>query len=320
MTHDKSERKNLVKVLLIIIVIIFLCINIEDVDTTKQETLTNADEFVVHMIDVGQAESFLLTQGNKTALVDCGKLLTGKNVEKYLKKLGIIKIEYLIITHPHEDHMGGMFHILDNFEIGTIVFPKVDPTEIKRFWYKILMHKIQKGDYQVEYAQIGDIYNIQDATFEVIAVETDSGENINNYSIVSKVSFGEIDMIMTGDAEVEVEEKILKSGIDIDAEILKVGHHGSLTSSSEQFLDAISPDYALISCKKWNKYDHPVESTMRKLEERSVEVYRTDECGNVTITITSEDVKFDCDSGDYLSGSKLKERNPIWRVLFLTKG
>jgi len=233
--------------------------------------------------------------------------------------LGITKIDYLIITHPHEDHMGGMFQILDYFEIGVIIFPKVDDTKIEHLWYKVLMYKIEKGKYQIKYAQKGDIYNIQDATFEIIAVETDSGENINNYSIVSKVSFGEIDMIMTGDAEKEVEEKILKSGKDIDAEILKVGHHGSRTSTTEQFLDAINPDYALISCKKWNDYNHPVESTMDKLEKRDIEVYRTDECGNVIMTITNNEVNFNCNSGDYVSGSKLNERNPIWRVLFLTK-
>jgi len=315
MTNDRSERRKII----IIIIILFLCIDIIGVNKVQQKKVYNADEFFVHMIDVGQAESFLLTQGNQTALVDCGKVFAGRKVVKYLKKLGITKIDYLIITHPHEDHMGGMFQILDNFEIGVIIFPKVDDTKIEHLWYKVLMYKIEKGKYQIKYAQKGDIYNIQDATFEIIAVETDSGENINNYSIVSKVSFGEIDMIMTGDAEKEVEEKILKSGKDIDAEILKVGHHGSRTSTTEQFLDAINPDYALISCKKWNDYNHPVESTMDKLEKRDIEVYRTDECGNVIMTITNNEVNFNCNSGDYVSGSKLNERNPIWRVLFLTK-
>lgn len=190
----------------------------------------------------------------------------------------------------------------------------------EHIWYKILNYKIKKGNYQIKYTQKGDVYYIQDATMEIIAVETDFEKNLNNCSIVSKVTFGEIDILMTGDAEVELEEKIIESGINIQAEILKIGHHGSRTSSSEQFLDSVKPDYALISCKKWNKYDHPVESTMKKLEERNVEVYRTDECGNVKVTITSDDVKFDCDSGDYLSGSDLKEKNPVRRVLFLPKG
>ena len=315
MANDRSERRKII----IIIIILFFCINITNINKTKPKNIIKSDEFMIHMIEVGQAESFLLTQGNQTALIDCGKLLTGRKVVSYLKKLGITKIDYLIITHPHEDHIGGMFQVLDNFEIGIIIFPKVDEKQIEHLWYKILMYKIEKEKYQIKYAQKGDVYNIQDATFEVIAAETEVGENINNYSIVSKVSFGEIDIIMTGDAEKEVEEEILKSGVNIDAEILKIGHHGSRTSTTEQFLDAISPEFALISCKKGNDYNHPVKSTMNRLEERDIEVYRTDECGNVIITITNNEIEFNSNPGDYLSGTMLKQMNPICRVLFSTK-
>lgn len=143
---------------------------------------------------------------------------------------------------------------------------------------------------------------------QVLSAETDVGGNTNNYAIVLKVSFGQMDMIMTGDAETEIEEMILESGADIDAEILKVGHHGSDTSSSEAFLDAVSPEYGLISCKVGNKYEHPIKSTMEELEERKVEIYRTDECGSVIMTVTTDDVTFNCEPGDYLSGIELEER------------
>ena len=113
---------------------------------------------------------------------------------------------------------------------------------------------------------------------------------------------------MTGDAETEIEEKILESGVNIDAEILKLGHHGSDTSNSEAFLDAISPEYGLISSGLGNKYEHPIKEIMQRMEERNIEVYRTYESGSVVITITTDDVSFSCEPGDYLSGPELEER------------
>lgn len=324
MSNGKSGRKKLARTLTIIIVAIVLVIgwylgrNVKDIfpqneptPTDQKRTTHNSDiegELVVHMIDVGQADCFLLIQNGKTALVDCGTRSTGKDAVEYMKELDITTLDYVIGTHPHDDHMGGMYDIITNFEVGKVIIPDASEGEITANWYLKLMDEIQTGDYDVEYAELGDIYNLEDATMKVISAETDVGGNTNNYSIVLKVSFGQMDMIMTGDAEIEVEEKILASSVDIDAEILKVGHHGSDTSNSEEFLDAITPDYALISCKIGNKYEHPIKSTMDNLKERNVEVYRTDECGSVIMIITTDSVRFNCEPGDYLSGVELEER------------
>lgn len=325
MANDKSDRKKLVKVLATIIILVIasiLGINVWDVNPditpveTVQPTIQPATvpaqhvegELVVHMIDVGQADCFLLVQNGITALVDCGTRSTCKDAVKYLQELGITKLDYVIGTHPHDDHMGGMYEILVNFETGTIILPDSRNEEMTANWYIKLMNELNTGNYNVKYPEEGAIFNLGDATMQVLSAETEVNGNTNNYSIVLKVSFGSMDIIMTGDAETEIEKKILESGINIDAEILKVGHHGSDTSSSEAFLDAISPEYGLISCKIGNKYEHPIKSTMEKLEERNVEVYRTDECGSVVITITPDDVTFDCEPGDYLSGVELEER------------
>ena len=139
----------------------------------------------------------------------------------------------------------------------------------------------------------------------VIGPLSEPKDNLNNYSIVMKVTFGDMDVLMTGDAEKDVEKEILSSGVNLDAEILKVGHHGSNTSSSEDFLDAINPDYALISCKVGNKHDHPTADTMTKLKERDIDVYRTDESGTVIVTITSDSITFNTDPDDYRSGIEL---------------
>ena len=326
MANDKGGRKKLGKVVTSIIVLIvlgigaMLGINIEDIiptgttnETSQQTTQTTQPaenlegQLIVHMIDVGQADCFLLVQDDETALVDCGTRSTGKDAVKYLKELGITQIDYVIGTHPHDYHMGGMYDVITNFEIGKVIIPDSRDGDITANWYMKLMKELQTGDYETHYAEEGDVFNLEEATMRVLAAETDVS-NTNNYSIVLKVTFGQMDMIMTGDAETEIEEKILKSGVDIDAEILKLGHHGSDTSNSEEFLDAISPEYGLISAGLGNKYEHPIKEVMERLEERNIEVYRTDESGSVVITITADSISFNCEAGDYLSGVELEKR------------
>lgn len=334
MANDKSERRKKIakkvgKVLIFILILVLYCvyeIKFSDTDVNTNETQTDTTEqleedstqsnveitakgeLVLTMIDVGQADCFLLEQEGKTALVDCGTRSTGKDAVEYLKSIGITKIDYVFSTHPHDDHMGGMYDIITNFEIGKIIIPEVEDGVVTANWYIKLMEEIYTNNYIVEDPEKGDIYYLGDAIIEVIEQMEDARDNINNYSTVLKVSFGEMDIIMTGDAEKEVEEIILDSGVNIDAEIFKLGHHGSDTSNSEEFLDTISPEYALISAKVGNKYEHPIKSTMEKLEERDIEVYRTDENGTVILTITPQAVTFNCEPGDYLSGIELEER------------
>ena len=313
MANGKSGRKKLANKLTTIIAVIVLVIaSLLGIDITQffpQEQVQDVEgALVVHMIDVGQADCFLLVQDGKTALVDCGTRSTGEDAVEYIKGLGITKLDYVVGTHPHDDHMGGMYDVITSFDIGTVIIPDSRDAEITANWYIKLMTELNTGDYKIDYAEKGEAFQLEDAIMKVIAAETDVGGNTNNYSIVLKVSFGQMDMIMTGDAETEVEEIILQSGANIDAEILKMGHHGSDTSSSEEFLDAVSPEYALISSKVGNKYEHPIKSTMEKLEERNIEVYRTDENGTVVMSITTNSVSFSCEPGDYLSGVELEER------------
>lgn len=326
MATDKSGRKKLVKSLATIILVIIAAIfgiNLTDLlpevsnptKETTQNVAQNSNEhtqvegiLTLTMIDVGQADSFLLVQGDTVALIDCGTRSTGEDVVEHLKSIGITEIDYVFGTHPHDDHMGGMYDVITNVNVGKIIIPKVKVGEVTANWYMQLLNEIKTGDYQLEYAKLGTIYKLGDATIEIIGPISDPGDNLNNYSIVMKISFGEMDIIMTGDAEKDVEADILTSGKNIDAEILKIGHHGSDTSTSKEFLDAISPVYALISAKVGNKYYHPIKETMQNLKERNIEVYRTDENGTVVLTITSNNVSFSCEPGDYLSGIELEER------------
>lgn len=327
MTNGKSGRKKqsnvnqklkkkittlLIVILILLISTIFEMYFGEDTQDTSSSATSNTNiegELVLTMIDVGQADSFLLEQNGKTALIDCGTRSTGKDVVEYLQNEGITRIDYVFGTHPHDDHMGGMYDVITNFEIGTIILPEVKANEVTTNWYIKLMTEIKNGGYNLEYAKEGTIYDLGDATMKIIGPISLPESNLNNYSTVLKVSFGEMDIIMTGDAEITVEEEILEKYQDeLDAEILKMGHHGSDTSTSDEFLKAISPEYALISAKIGNKYEHPIKSVMQKLENADIEVYRTDENGTVEVTITTDNITFSCEPGDYLSGIELEER------------
>ena len=329
MSNGKNQKKNILSALAAVVLTVVMYLfgsGISDIffepsetyeetiettqilETTQTDDVENpSGELTLTMIDVGQADSFLLVQNGKTMLVDCGTRSTGEDVVKYLNEQGITRLDYVIGTHPHDDHMGGMYDVITNFEIGKIIMPEVEVGKVTTNWYVKLMQEIKQGAYELEYAKLGAVYDLGEANFKIIGpIETDES-NLNNYSIVLKVTFGDMDVIMTGDAETKVERDIIDSGEALDAEILKIGHHGSDTSSSDEFLDAVSPLYALISAKVGNKYEHPIKSTMQKLEKRKIEVYRTDENGTVAATITAHDVKFSTAPGDYLSGTELEE-------------
>lgn len=282
---------------------------LQEQESQNQELQAQEGELFLTMVDVGQADGFFLEQNGKTAVIDCGTVSTGKDMVEYLKQQGVTRLDYVIGTHPHEDHMGGMYEIITNFEVGTIVIPEVTQNDITSKWYAKLMKEIKDAKHTVDYPEVGEIYTLGDTKMEVLGPEEEPESNINNYSIVMKITFGTMDILMTGDAETDLEEEIIASGANLDAEILKVGHHGSDTSSSNEFLDAVNPEYALISTKVGNKYEHPIKSVMENLRERDIEVYRTDECGTVVLTITSDSVTFSTDPGDYLSGIELEERN-----------
>jgi len=307
MANVKNGRKpkslaSLALTLVVLIIASMLGITIPGITDNPEGTLT------ITMIDVGQGDSFLIEQGDEVALIDCGTSSAGKVIIEYLQKKGITKINKLFGTHPHDDHEGGMLYVINNVEVEKVILPDIKDEHANTNWYKKLFKALKDGGYDLEYVEIGTVYNLGEATITVIGPISDPGDEKNNYSTVLKVSFGEQDAIFTGDAEVPVEQDMIEAGQNLQAEILKIGHHGSETSSCEAFLDAVNPTYALISCGLDNQHEHPKEEVMQRLEARNIEVYRTDECGTVVVTITATDIIFNCNPGDYLSGIELVER------------
>ena len=213
------------------------------------------------------------------------------------------------VLHVHnDDHMGGMYDVLDNFRCDVVYMPKIETGLVTTNWYIKLMTQIKENKIKTINPKLDDTFYLGDAVFVVVGQLTpeEAGSNVNNYSTVVKVSFGEMDILMTGDAETRVEEKMLETrSNELQCEILKLGHHGSNTSTSDEFLKCVAPDYGLISCEVGNKYSHPSTETVKKLKANKVKIYRTDEASDVVLSISSDSVSFNKEPGDYLDGDTI---------------
>ena len=245
---------------------------------TKDFISENNENLRVYFFDVGQADSILIQNENETMLIDAGNNEDGDLLVKNLQELQIEKIDYLIGTHPHEDHIGGLDNIIKNFEIGTIYMPKVQ-TNTKTF--EDVLDAVANKNLKIETPKVGDSFKIGEANCKVLAVGNDK-TNLNLSSIVIQMNFENLSYLFTGDAEEEIENKLELGKINI----LKVAHHGSDTSSSLKFLNKTAPELAIISVGKDNSYGHPSQTTLNNLKNIGSTIYRTDEVGNIMIEQT----------------------------------
>lgn len=234
-------------------------------------------------------------------LIDCGTKSKGDTVVGYLKGLGIKKIDILIGTHPHDDHMGGMAQVIREFEIGTLYTPDTSKESLTTSWYIDFLDAVEEKNVNWKYPEVGEVLELGEAVIQIMAPNFDSYEDLNNYSIVNKIVYGEVSVICMGDAETISEREILNNGLNVQAQIIKLGHHGSNTSNSKEFIQAVNPQYALISAKKGNTYNHPIKSVMELLEKEEIKVYRTDESSTIIMTTNGTNIEFNKEPGDYLS-------------------
>ena len=245
---------------------------------TPSSTVLDNAGLTMQVLDVGQADSILIYTGEHSMLIDGGNNGDGEAIADYLQSRGIENLNWVIATHPHEDHIGGLDVVIDRLNVENIMLPLVAHTTKT---YDDLLDAVEQSGAKVIAPAVGDSYELGEAMITVLSCEAQDEENLNESSIVLKLSYGEIDCILTGDAEVINEEKILADGYDISAEILKVGHHGSSTSTSQAFLDAVSPEVAIISLGADNTYGHPHKETLEKLQSAGIQIYRTDQEGTI---------------------------------------
>ena len=241
----------------------------------------------VDFIDVGQADSCAIITPHKDVIViDAGEKKDASQIIDQLNKYEFEDIDLMILSHPNAEHIGGAETLLNTYSVSEVLMSSF-PATSKLF--SSLLDCLDNNDIRTTQATKGMTYSIDGVNIEVIAVDTNIKDN-NNSSIVCKVSYGDIDMLFTGDAEIETEEVILDSGVNIDSEILKVGHHGSDTSTSEEFLDAISPELSIISVGEGNSYGHPSNEILNRLYSRNIEYYRTDESGTIELEIDGKNI------------------------------
>lgn len=260
-------------------------------DTASPQSDTAAlpdgsDPLRVYFLDVGQGDCTILTQGDSAMLIDAGDNDKGTAVQSYLEYLGIEELDYAVLTHPDADHIGGADVVLYKFDCDAILMP--DAQTDTRTYDDVIQAMNAKGESAVHPAP-GDVYEFGDARFTILAPVDDYDDN-NNNSIVLRLDHGDNSFLFTGDAENQAEEDILSTQADVDADVLKVGHHGSSTSTSDAFLAAVSPDYAVISCGEDNKYGHPHAETLNRLRENGITVYRTDEQGTIVAESDGQDI------------------------------
>jgi competence protein ComEC len=234
----------------------------------------------IHLLDVGQADCILIqTPGGKNMLVDAGNNDDADFITGYLVKQGVRTLQVIVGTHPHEDHIGGMAQIINRFAVDRIYLPKV--TTATRSFEALLLAIKNKG-LRIKSARGGDTIGLDPAvSIRIFAPNSDVYRELNNYSVVLKLTYGRNSILLTGDAEAVSETEMLQKHYPLKADLLKVGHHGSANSTTEEFLAAVAPKVAAISVGKGNPFKHPHRETLQRLKKGRVKVYRTDKSGTI---------------------------------------
>ncbi len=239
----------------------------------------------VSFLDIGQGDcTFVTLPDGKTLLIDAANNGDGDEISAYLKQNGTDKLDFIVATHPHADHIGGMADIINSFEVGKVFAPKIAYGDIPttKAYENFLLSVKDKG-LKITTAKGGaTLFEGKGYKAECFSPNKDKNDGLNNYSIIFKLTYGENSFLFTGDAEKEAEAQVVSKKYNLSADVLKVGHHGSSSSTSPKFLKAISPKYAVISCGKDNSYSHPHKETLDILLENKVKIYRTDKDKTVT--------------------------------------
>ena len=275
----------------------------ESEEVSTEEPTEAVSDMEVHFIDVGQGDATLVKADDKYMLIDAGDNSKGTAVQNYLKKQGVKKLDYLILTHTDADHIGGADVIITKFDIDTLFigdFKKENKT------YEELANAIDYKSLKYSTPAVGNEYKLGNATFTIVAPNT-TYDDPNNSSIALLLKNGEDTFLFTGDCEEEAETDILANGVDIDCDVYKVGHHGSKTASSKSFLKAITPTYGVISCAEENSYGHPHAEALNNLRSMNVEVFRTDEQGSIVAYSNGTEITWNCAPSETWKAGETKE-------------
>lgn len=277
---------------------------VEDTSQNEEDIVESPGNLEVHFLDVGQADCTLIKCDGYTMLIDAGEDDQGTKIQNYLKKQGVEKLDYLVLTHPDSDHIGSADVILTKFETGMVFIS--DFEKETRIYIDLL--QLMK-DSQIEYLtpEVGDIYPLGSASFQILA-PNDEYEDPNNTSIALLLTHGENSFLFTGDAEKSAEKDMLDNGLNLAADVFHAGHHGSKTSNTEDFMDAVNPQYVVISCGADNSYGLPDAEVLNRFRQNGIKVYRTDEQGTIVVSSDGKQITFNASPSEtWQAGEKNKE-------------
>ncbi len=289
--------------LLFLIITLLELLGVEVYDTIyetlglKEKPLDVNCELSVHYIDVGQGDCSLIISGEDTVLIDCGEKTNTGDVSAYLDSLDITQIDYLIATHPHSDHIGSMSYIIENYDIGKVIAPKLPMALVPASGcYIDFLTAVSEKGLSITPADANDEYVLDGGSILKIIGPVGFDNELNNASVICRIVHGENSFLFTGDAEKSAEIRLVESAAYLESDVLKVGHHGSSYSSCSDFLDEVKPSVAVISVGADNDYNHPGDDVIERLSGYTENIYRTDIDGNIVIGSDGNELKILCEN------------------------
>lgn len=262
------------------------------IDNVEEPIKTSSDYMQLHVIDIGQGDGCLVKCGSKYVLIDAGDNGKGKVIIEYLAQNSITHLDWIIATHPDTDHIGGLDEVLNSdITVGNFMMPRL-PDAIKPTTetYKELLFAISNKGLKITQPVSGMTYLLDDAVMKIMSPDCEFS-NANDYSVVLKFTYGEVSFLMTGDAERASEMKMVEQWqSEIKSDVIKVGHHGAATSTTDAFLQAVSPNYAAISVGSDNRYNHPTKEVLLRLKGVNAQCYRTDYSGDIVFSTDGKNI------------------------------
>ena len=280
--HPPKAKNKLIYGIVVAILMLVALFNARIKSQMIQNLRQSDAEFQVHVIDVGQGDSILVCADGHAMLVDSGEAASGSKVADYLDALGIKELDYAVASHFHADHIGGFAKVIEGRKVGTILEPECPESLIPTSTaFETYLDAVEQSGAAYQTAKPGDTFSLGNAQITVVAPGVMDEENLNNDSLVMRITYKNTSCLLTGDMESSEESWLLEQGTDLQADFLKVAHHGSANGSGEALLSAVKPSFAAISCAKENDYGHPAASTLDRLAQVTNEVYVTADSGTV---------------------------------------
>lgn len=258
--------------------------------TYSENSNSVTGELKVHFLNIGEADSILIEQNNEYMLIDAGNEENEEFIKKYLDLIGVKEFKYVVATHPHNNHIGSMDYIVNTYNIENLYFPSATTTTKA---YSNFISAVNSKNIKLTSPKVGETFNLGQAKCTILAPNSLKYEDLNNYSIVVKIEFGNNSFLFDGDAEKESENEMLLNNLDLKADVIKIGNSGSKSATAKEFLNEVNPKYAIISVGSGNEYGYPHKETLDKLISKNIEVYRTDINGTIVAISDGDNIKFE---------------------------